>query len=167
MSTHRFRLKFTFWLDVLKPEQEALAETIEDLKRDRSFARTIRDGIRLMVSLRQRRTDVLFELFPFLQTELLQATPKADETGSPLEQQLERIEKLLLKTSADVPVAAAPQPILEPVGQGGIKQLNVPNIAAPVFDDDDDGDLLVVKKDETAGKRATQNFINAMMALQQ
>jgi len=68
LSEHKpkqsFRLMFKFWLDMHKPEEEALADTIDQLKQERSFSKTIRDGIRLVVSLRCGETDVLEELFP-------------------------------------------------------------------------------------------------------
>ena len=161
MNSERFRLRFIFWLDMNKPDQQALAEEIETLKEKRSFAKTVRDGIRLVMSLRQRRTDVLFELFPFLKTELSHAEPKFDTHNGQVQQQLHRIENLLLNTTAD---KTAPQPGLRPVGQGGIKQLDVPNIAAPVFDDDD-SDLLIVQKAQSSGN-ANRNFVNSMFALQ-
>ena len=57
---------------------------------------------------------------------------------------------------------------LKPLG-GQLKKLDVQEIPAPQFDDDDDdlGDLLVVKKDETAGARANENFLKSMMKLQE
>ena len=61
--TNRFRLGFKFWLDMNKPHDEAIAEHIEQLKSDRSFTQTVRDGIRLVIDLRAGKTDVLSELF--------------------------------------------------------------------------------------------------------
>jgi len=66
MSTQKFRLRFTFWLDMSKPDELALAEKIEELKAKRSFAKVIRDGIRLICDLRAGRTDILLELFPWV-----------------------------------------------------------------------------------------------------
>lgn len=61
-----FRKRFIFWLDLDKPDQLKLAEDIETLKADRHYSKTIRDGIRLIIDLRAGRTDVLFELFPWM-----------------------------------------------------------------------------------------------------
>jgi hypothetical protein len=48
----------------------------------------------------------------------------------------------------------------------GIKTIgNVKPLPAPVHDDDED-DLLEVKADSGAGKRASQNFLNSIGALQ-
>ena len=62
-----FRLRFNFWLDVTKSHENEVAAEIEQLKTDRLFTKTVRDGIRLIVSLRRRDTSVLYELFPWLQ----------------------------------------------------------------------------------------------------
>jgi hypothetical protein len=71
MSTKRFRLRFTFWLDMLKEGEAEIAETIEDLKANREFARTIREGIQLITSLREGNIDLLFQMFPWIQPEML------------------------------------------------------------------------------------------------
>jgi len=51
MAADRFRLQYKFWLDMNKPDEEALAEVIDELKQDRTYTRVVRDGIRLVVDL--------------------------------------------------------------------------------------------------------------------
>ena len=63
---------FRFWLDVFKPQESELVDTIESLKNNRSFTQTIRDGIRLICDLREGKLDVLFELFPWVRAEFLE-----------------------------------------------------------------------------------------------
>lgn len=70
--TKRFRLRFTFWLDMLKQGEAAIADAIDSLKDERLFSQTVRDGIRLIMSLRSGKLDVLFELFPWVRAEFLQ-----------------------------------------------------------------------------------------------
>jgi len=65
------RFKFNFWLDCDKDNELLLADTIDDLKRQRAFTATIRDGIRLICDLRRGSLDVLFELFPWVRAEFL------------------------------------------------------------------------------------------------
>jgi hypothetical protein len=91
MPQKRFRLRFTFWLDLLKPDEVVIAEQIEQLKSDRTFATTIRDGIRLICDLRAGRTDVLLELFPFVVERL-----KTPEAETRLQAHLDRLEALLV-----------------------------------------------------------------------
>ena len=91
---NRFRLRFTFWLDMHKPDEAALAEVIDTLKQNRSFASAIRDGIRLIADLRAGRTDALFELFPWVKDTLQPAPSAPIEQG--LQQQIARLEALLL-----------------------------------------------------------------------
>jgi len=75
VSQNRYRLRFTFWLDMLKPDELALADKIELLKNQRLFAQTIRDGIRLVCDLRAGRLDVLYELHPLLRERIEQQAP--------------------------------------------------------------------------------------------
>jgi hypothetical protein len=103
MSQKRFRLRFTFWLDLLKPDEAAIAEQIEKLKFDRTFATTIRDGIRLICDLRAGRTDVLVELFPKVVERL--KTPEPSVAESRLQAHIDRLEALLL-SQGNVPISA-------------------------------------------------------------
>lgn len=65
-----FRLKFTFWLDDMRPDESDLITYIEELKAQRKFVTTIKQGLRLMRDLREGGVDVLFELFPHLKSRL-------------------------------------------------------------------------------------------------
>ena len=58
------RYQFCFWLDCDKDDELLIAEEIDTLKQERSFSKTIRDGIRLISDLRRGNVDVLLELFP-------------------------------------------------------------------------------------------------------
>ncbi len=49
-----------FWLDMQKGDEAEIAELIDILKAIRTFASTIRDGIRLMCDWRAGRTEILF-----------------------------------------------------------------------------------------------------------
>lgn len=66
MSVSRFRLGFKFWLNIDNPQEQALANEIEELKESRSFTRSIRDGLRLICDLKKGRIEVLNELFPWV-----------------------------------------------------------------------------------------------------
>lgn len=81
----RKRLMQTFWLDGNKPEEASLLLQIQELKALRLFSRTIRDGIRLVVSLRERRTDVLMAIFPWVADNL---------KNQRIEELLDQVEKL-------------------------------------------------------------------------
>lgn len=100
---NRFRLRFTFWLDLHKADEAALAEQIDGLKRSRTFASAIRDGIRLICDLRAGRTDVLFALFPWVRDGLQPAPASTDER---LHAQIARLEALLI-AQGNVPLQGA------------------------------------------------------------
>ncbi len=99
--TKRFRLRFTFWLDMQKADEAGIAEMIDSLKADRTFASVIRDGIRLMCDLRAGRTDVLFALFPWVR-EAAHPAPVAT-ADQRLQQQIKRLEELLL-AQGNIPI---------------------------------------------------------------
>lgn len=155
----RFRLRFPFWLDLLKPDEAALAETIDTLKSQRAFASSIRDGLRLIVDLRAGRLDVLLELFPWVAQKL--STAGSAGNGD-LERRLDELQRLIMVQGS---IAAPPPdyPVMKPVG--GPKPLNVPAVALPRFDDDDEGETIVLKKGNSSG--AGMNFLNAALGLQQ
>ena len=163
MPSKRFRLRQTFWLNLLKPEEAELADTIEILKNERSFAKVIRDGIRLVNDLRKGKLDVLFELFPWVRAEFLeymralQPQPVADTHS--MSEQLARLEKLLLE-QGNVPVQSASEPGSITV-TGGPKLLVVPSVAASVFDDDDV--VLDIRRDGSS-MDASRNFLNSVLA---
>jgi len=113
MPEKRYRLRFFFWLNVNNPDEEALADTIEILKNDRTFTNTIRDGIRLMCDLRAGHMDILLELFPWVK-EALQPI-NSHSTEQRLQEQITRLEKLLL-AQGNVPIQ--PPLVATKVSQG-------------------------------------------------
>jgi hypothetical protein len=242
MSSKRFRLRFTFWLDVNKEDEAEIADKVEKLKQDRLFVQTIRDGIRLICDLRDGKLDVLFELFPWVKAEFMeyirevQPVPSEESRGNELpeaskpvtqqtpqqihaekqwleaeqerleaerqwhekrmrdaekalaaerekieserrqtqgllQQQLERLEKLLLQ-QGNKPISGSGG--LQSLGNGGggpsnsggLNSLTTPQFSPPIYDDDDDDLTLEVKKAK-GDSSATQNFLKSMQALQQ
>lgn len=105
MPQKRFRLRFTFWLDLTKNDEAQLADTIDRLKSQRSFTQTIRDGIRLICDLRAGKLDVLHELFPFvfesfhtaIEQERSKIRAEYQRQSEGIEAKLTRLEKLLLE----------------------------------------------------------------------
>lgn len=189
------RLQFRFWLDVIRPEEDQLAEYVNDLKEKRSFAQTIREALHLIRDLRQGRVEVLLRLFPWIEDHFAKpiSAPAPMLLPDPFREQLDRIERYFHQ----LPVAPTSQPMLlldEPLpdeptilmervkdsksgwnnlismagltGNYGVlapeilayglesgrippqfapkkdeiapKQMDVPQFALPVFDDDDD-----------------------------
>jgi hypothetical protein len=148
MAGKRFRLRHTFWLDLNKPDEEKLAETIDELKEKRSFAKTIRDGIQLVCDLRKGRVDVLFELFPWVKAEFL-----AGVGDKAMQQQLERLEKLLIEQGNQ------PLPLPAP------KRMSVSQFDLPRIEDDQENltGLVEIRRDTSTD--ATQNFLNSLSSL--
>ncbi len=85
VKKERLRQQYLFWLDMNKPDDVALAARITELKAHRKFAKTIRDGIRLIEDLQAGRLDVLLSLFPSV-TEHLKSPLYGNELAAVLEQ---------------------------------------------------------------------------------
>ena len=157
MSQNRYRLRFTFWLDMLKPDELVLADKIELLKNERLFAKTVRDGIRLLCDLRAGRVAVLGELFPWVFDAVAAAVE--EEKGaqsSAIEAQLQRLEEFMLAQD-NVPISAS-----SASQAGGTKAMNVPGLRVPEPDADDE-DTIVIKRDTSTN--SAHNFLNSLQNL--
>lgn len=166
-SPHRNR--FNFWLNLDKPDEEKIADTIEHLKTERSFTKTIRDGIRLIVDLRKGNTEVLFELFPDLESRLGGSSGSSGDDDSDIKREIDNLKQLIISqtTNSNTHIMSE-QP--KPSGLqslGGVKQLNAPQFDKPSYDDDEDDDLGLVVTKAVSDGQASLNFLASMNALQQ
>lgn len=91
------------------------------------------------------------------------------QTQSLLQQQLERLEKLLLQ-QGNKPILGGLQSLGNggggPSNDGGLNSLNTQQFSPPIYDDDVDDLALEVTKAK-GDNSATQNFLKSMQALQQ
>lgn len=151
------RKRFMFWLRDDKPDEHYLIDLIDYLKSRGEFASTVRDGLRLVYDLRQRKWDTLFEMFPEIETDInqriLEAKIEAYETaaGRPIQVVQQQAQGLLLDQQHPAPPPPGPQP------------MQIAQIAAPAFDDDDDDMPLDIRpaQDTDSGR----NLVNSVMAL--
>jgi hypothetical protein len=69
----RKMMMFRFWLDQYSPRDEEAGNILYQLRnaRDGRYTATIRNGVRLLVSLERGDVSVLLELFPHVQALLL------------------------------------------------------------------------------------------------
>lgn len=131
----RYRKLFQFQLDLNDPEEKAIAQEIHDLKRERSYSKTIRDGIRLVADLRKGKTDVLRELFPWVMEQKEEiSTPTvvdpSDKISSILKAEIERLTAILTQhgmnsiepSTAAPPVRSTMKPATNPADMLEIKQ---------------------------------------------
>ena len=155
------RPRFDFWLDLRKPEEEELAYLIVDLKHQRSFAKTVRDGIWLVWDLSQGKTDALLELFPWV-AEHFQGAAGGNELTADQVREIVRLE------AGEVAADSETSSIKPTLVSGNLKSLAGSNKPLPGPDDRDDlADLLEVKHvSSEGGGVAAQNLINSMLAMQ-
>jgi hypothetical protein len=145
MSKNGFRLKFMFWLDCAKADEEKLCEQIEVLKQKRLFSKTIRDGMRLICDLREGQTDVLFELFPWVKDSSQPPTVSPSELR--LQEQIARLEKLL--------IAQGNVPIQSPLSAANRTQNPTTTSLVEITD----------TPSNVTSKTLTQNFMDSMKGL--
>lgn len=161
MAKERFRLQYMFWLDMNKPEEHALAETIAELKENKTFSKVVREGIRLMVDLWQGNLVALLTLFPWVEEAFFERFQKQQpELDHALREQLARLEYLMgqgIRPTINTGTIQTSSPLAGP------KPLAAPSFALPRFDDDD-GDTLIITKNHDTG--SATNFVNMMKDLQ-
>jgi len=91
-----YRKRFPFWFDLHKPDELELAQYVVEQKSTRMYSATIRDAIRLIRDLRQRKFDVLFQLFPWIR-EWMDAEIRASvavEVTARFEEKIDRLLKV-------------------------------------------------------------------------
>lgn len=91
----RYRLRYTFWLNHSDPGELAVADAIEILKNERSFASTVRDGIMLINELRQGKVDLLLKLFPWV-VDALRPTHEATVDTDDLKRELVALREAVI-----------------------------------------------------------------------
>lgn len=157
----RNRIQFRFWLDANKDDQAEWGRALDEMRTNprMNFAKFMRDAIRLLLSLRRGDTSVLLELFPAIAIRQSEPSPASVDFEAMMR------ELSSLKELVQAPHIAPNSSVSSNGGIQGIAGANKP-LAAPTFDDEDDEPLLAVQKDEDAGRRANENFLKSMMALQ-
>lgn len=159
----RYRLRFNFWLNILNPDEEIVADEIELLKNGRQFAGVVRDGIMIVSQLRKRNTELLTKVFDWLKTPL--------ELWDELQQG--RVD-LLVSLFPWIKDCFAPPPIAEVARiQSELDFLKALVLAQqhapaprPLTPATDDDDTLTVRVDADAGSKSAANFIDSMLRLQ-
>jgi hypothetical protein len=165
----RFREQQQFWLDLNKPEEAALSQTIVQLKADREFASTVRQGIVLIVALRGGDLSLLDEMFPQVVDEIFQAgadSVEAKVIDSGVEEKLSTLTTMVSGLSSTLEASPVPKPVMV---NGNLRSLAGMREPLPGPEDHDDlADLLEVKNAAPeAGGVAAQNLINSMLRSQQ
>lgn len=117
---YRPRKEFKFWLYHDLNEDKRLMDFIRFCKSTQQFACMVRNGLRLMWSLGEGNTTILYELFPWLQTQnaLKNPTPETDN----LERQIAELKHIMLE-QGNINQAPAHYPMLKPS--------NAPPVVAP------------------------------------
>lgn len=133
------RERVNFWLDLEKDDQFEVADMVFELKRQRAFSKTVRNGLRLMMDLQAGRVNVLLELFPDV-VDAIAEQGRALPPGDP----------------------ALPDPADDPL-YAGHRIAHAP-IDAPTFDEDD---TALVPRSKAPSVNAGQNFLTNVFQFQE
>lgn len=153
-SRYRPRKMFKFWLYHDRDEDSRLMEFIQYCKSTRQFARVVRDGIRLIWSLREGNTTILFELFPHLER---QFNPDAETLIA------EFREMLLANRAAPVQQALPGLADIDPPPKPSKLQKA---IAMPIIEDEpDDGATIVLEHRTVSNTRNADNLMAGIFGL--
>ena len=107
---YRPRKEFKFWLYHDLAEDKRLMEFISFCKTTQQFARMVRNGLRLMWSLGEGETFVLYELFPWTRPSAAIQSPAPDTEK--LEQQIADLKRIMLEQGS-ISVSPASYPMLK------------------------------------------------------
>ena len=152
-SKTRYRLQFKFWIDMRSEADQWIVDAIAWLKSERAYTSAVRDGLRLIVSLKQNDVSVLLEMFPWVKDKL---TPPAPGGGGELEALRAELAALRTMLTGDTLKMQSAAP-------GNSKPLAAPKIELPRFEELDDMPTVILKK---ANLDSSLNFVNAMKGLQ-
>jgi hypothetical protein len=165
-----YRIQHRFWLDITRDDEFELDEQLSVEKKRRGFASTLRSALRLWFDLMAGNTDVLCELFPWIQVRLMNGA--GDKTD--VLRQLERMEAMM-KESKVIPLfddngavmkAGEKLPEASDRAQEAPRQLagTGRKLTIPIDDDDDTAGVVVKKKE---GDLIGANFLASLDVLQQ
>ena len=147
---YRPRKEFKFWLYHDLADDLRLMEYIAYLYKTRQFAATVRNGLRLMWTLREGNLAVLFELFPTLRNQLSQ-------DNSALIQEFRRILASQTHDSNGMPHPEQNPALPGPRSSPGLRPL------LPLIETDDDQDTLILSR--SASTDASKNFLAGLTGL--
>ena len=163
MAKERFRLQFKFWLDVNKPDEYALAETIAELKENKIFSGVVRDGIRLAADLCRGNLDVLLSLFPWVEEAFYERFQEQHVApDQQFHEQLARLERLLVE-QGNMSISESLKPAV--TSNNGPKPMTFKDIAEPA--PNNNNDYLLITTKAAASDKAAQNFLTSALSLQQ
>ena len=107
----RRRQMVKFWLDLKHADQQWIADVVAELRKRRQLARTIREGIALVVTLRQGDFSVLDELFPFVREST--RTPSSAQASEQFNAILRELNELKAQQGRSVSADTQPRPIVK------------------------------------------------------
>ncbi len=122
MAKARFRPRkeIKMWLYRDKANESQLIDFVQYCKQTRQLAKMLRNGIRLMWSLGEGDTAVLYELFPWLQTQ--NTLTKSTSDTENLERQIADLKRIILEQGG-IKTPTSNYPLLKPS--------NTPPVVAP------------------------------------
>ena len=86
-----------FQLDTWDPFEKSVSDLLDTLREQRLYKRSIVDGVRLVSDLRSGNLDVLFELFPWVEREIIRRAEITQPALSEFQQMMLEQQQLLIQ----------------------------------------------------------------------
>lgn len=157
--------------DVNKPDYADAFQVVGELVRDNLLAETVRDLLLIHKAAESGDYRLFYELYGIPETK---ETDQFQAMFSLMARMQDTIDELTEKVKAQNTAIPATMPPVRPLqagsgstqGSGGIKAIGgIQDVPMPTFDESLDEDLLDVQVDTGAGKRASENFLRSLGAL--
>lgn len=144
-------LRFMFWLKTVKPEHQELIEIIQQMKKVRAFAPSLRLGLKIVWALRGGDTSILLKHFPFIVDVIAEQEflPELEAEKKALRKEWDRLDLYLAGQRNN---NSSQGSSLRPVSL--VDDTNW-------LDEEEDIEL-VVTKDEGAAQNVAQNFLSSL-----
>lgn len=167
---NRKRITIQWQVDMLKSESKQVYEDAMAMKADKkqSFTKTMNQLIQLHKELKAGQVGLLQTLYPEAYSAMLLVAQNEIEMEREGELRgiIAEFKRLMVSQPAKLPSNFDFEASGVSSQGNGLKPIaGAKEVPMPVFDDEEDEDLLTVQTDVNAGKRAGENFLRSLGAL--
>ncbi len=170
MKQQRQRVVVRFWLDLKREDDSERLTFIQQLKGERGFTATLRDGLSLMMAITsldaERVMDALETIAPWFVAWLeayIQQRVNTQGGGGEVQKELAFLRGKIEALERSQYIPPTTTKIMQPAEKGP-RPLAAPLMPGPVEDDDEDMELSIRKDARTD---CTDNFMRSVSGLQQ
>lgn len=162
------RYKIQFWLNSQKPDELTVADTVAELKLQRSFSAVVRDGIMIVNELRQGKIDLLLKLYPWVADKINELAPPPPPPTPPIDMTpiYEEFRRFVAEQGRAIPDSRDNGfPVMSGLMPAPKPSKLQKAIALPVFEDEPDEGATIVLAARKGDMTTTNNFLASFASL--